>query len=605
MTQKKSRYASFARIDGRHPFKKAVPEGYVDYPVRARQGARLFYFNFNLARDMGLLPRSHPDQLNNALCQAVTETFALQIINEYDVTHGMAVDGEEVRPYSYMATRYLQLQHPGNKGTTSGDGRSIWNGVYTGRNRLWDVSSCGTGATRLSPATAREQRFFRTGDPNVSYGCGRADLWDGYCAALMSDILFYQGLATERTLAILSYPDGSSINVRAAPNLLRPAHFFMYIKQGDHRCLQQMADYYIQRQIDNGDWPPMRTRHQRYRYLLDQVACDFARTAARFESDYIFCWLDWDGDNILMDGGIIDYGSLRQFGLYHHEYRYDDVDRLSTTITEQKNKARYIVQTFAQGVEFLITGRKRNIKQFRHHPALSLFDETFQHCREERMLFRLGLPPAAIEKLTRNRRAKQTLHAFMRCFAYFERAKSQRGPYNVSDGIMWDAIFCMRDILRELPTRFKQAPQLLDAETFIAIIRSNYARPDDVMLTAYRRRRSAEFQRLYWQIMATAARLAGQPLARLMATVNKRSAQINRYERITGDAMIHVARSLINAEQKLGRQQFHRLSQEFIRSQLLNPDHGWPGPVLTSGSAEQRRILDDLMQTVSQCREGI
>ena len=62
----------------------------------------------------------------------------------------------------------------------------------------------------------------------------------------------------------------------------------------------------------------------------------------RFENDYIFCWLDWDGDNILIkDGGVIDFGSVRQFGLYHHAYRFDDDERWSTNIKEQKKKVYY------------------------------------------------------------------------------------------------------------------------------------------------------------------------------------------------------------------------------------------------------------------------
>ena len=47
-------------------------------------------------------------------------------------------------------------------------------------------------------------------------------------------------------------------------------------------------------------------------------------------------WLDWDGDNILTDGSIIDYGSVRQFGLYHHSYRFADIDRMSTSSASEK-----------------------------------------------------------------------------------------------------------------------------------------------------------------------------------------------------------------------------------------------------------------------------
>jgi hypothetical protein len=164
-------YDRFRRLDGSHPLKQAVPEGYVDYPVRSRSDGKVFYFNFGLARDMGLIPRGHPDELTRGLSQAILRSFSLQILNEYDRIHHpelMTV----ARPTMYMATRYLQLQHPSRKGITSGDGRSIWNGCLSGGNGTWDVSSCGTGVTRLSPATGRENRFFRTGEKNASYGSG-------------------------------------------------------------------------------------------------------------------------------------------------------------------------------------------------------------------------------------------------------------------------------------------------------------------------------------------------------------------------------------------------------------------------------------------------
>ena len=91
----------------------------------------------------------------------------------------------------------------------------------------------------------------------------------------------------------------------------------------------------------------------------------------------MFCWLDWDGDNVLADGSIIDYGSVRQFGLYHREYRFEDVDRMSTTIPEQRRKARGIVQKYAQIRDFLVTGVRSPLQSFARDPVLDLFDAEF------------------------------------------------------------------------------------------------------------------------------------------------------------------------------------------------------------------------------------
>jgi uncharacterized protein YdiU (UPF0061 family) len=302
-------YAAFARLDGSHPFKLAVPGAHVDYQVRTRHGGEVAYLNFALAREMGLVGAKHEDVLTPALRATLLRTFALQIINEYDVIHGRRFPPEDVRPTRYMATRYLQLQHPDRRGTTSGDGRSIWNGTVTHRGVTWDVSSCGTGATCLSPATAQLKRFIRTGDPEVSYGCGHADLDAGLTAAIFSEILHRSGVPTERTLAILSFPGGRAIIVRAGRNLLRPSHFFTHLRQGNYQSLMATLTYFAERQAQNGDAAlASLAPRELVRAVTTRLAETFARSAARFESEYLFDWMYWDGDNIHADGCIIDYG---------------------------------------------------------------------------------------------------------------------------------------------------------------------------------------------------------------------------------------------------------------------------------------------------------
>ncbi|MGE0371298.1 MAG: hypothetical protein AB7Q01_05330 [Gammaproteobacteria bacterium] len=597
-------YGGFGKLDGTHPFRNAVPGAHVDYPVRSRDGGRVFYFNYGLAREMGLIPRAHPDELTPGLARAVLETFSLQIINEYDIRHHPELlDG--ARPSPYMATRYLQLQHPSRKGLTSGDGRSIWNGYVTGPGGIWDVSSCGTGVTRLSPATGREKKFFRTGDKNASYGSGLADLWDGVSAAMMSEVLHGNGIRTERTLAVIDYGDGSAVNVRAYPNLLRPAHFFHHLKQGNHRSLKQAVDYYIARQSANGDWSGPVAGPAAYRHLAQRVAADFGRMAARFESEYIFCWIDWDGDNILMDGGIIDYGSLRQFGLFHHEYRYDDVERMSTTITEQRAKARYVVQTFAQIADFLVSGSKRNIRDFRADAAVKLFDSTFAEHRQELLLYRMGYLPELHALLLRDARFHADLCEFDRIFSHFERTKSKRGPYDIADGVTWDAVFCMRDILRELPARYRAVGNPVEARDFIRIMRSRYASRQDVLLYPARRRRINRFQTLYLRLLERAATVSGRPSRRLLAELARRSALINRYERITGDAALIASKRLIKSRNTMNKNDIYKIISGFAAGQVLRPEHRAESPDPVSWDRCSRMLYQSMIRIVAEYREGL
>ncbi|MCC6207297.1 MAG: YdiU family protein [Gammaproteobacteria bacterium] len=597
-------YGNFNKLDGDHPFKEAVPGAFVDYPVRFREGGRVFYFNFSLAREMGLISRAHPDDLTPELTRIVLNTFSLQIINEYDSAHHPELLAQ-ARPRSYMATRYLQLQHPSRKGFTSGDGRSIWNGWMAARGKTWDISSCGTGVTRLSPATGREKKFFRTGDVGASYGSGLADLWDGVAAAMMSEVLHGNGVRTERTLAIIDYGDGSAVNVRAYTNLLRPAHFLHHLKQGNLRLLRQVVDYYIARQVANGEWPAPVSGARAYRYLAQRIAADFGRMAARFESEYIFCWIDWDGDNILMDGGIIDYGSLRQFGLFHHEYRYDDVERMSTSIREQRAKARYVVQTFAQIADYLITGRKKNIKDFRADTAVKSFDAAFASHREELLLYKLGYAPEMHRRLLGDAVFHKDLHEFKRIFSHFERAKSKRGPYDIADGVTWDAVFCMRDVLRELPTRYQAGEHLLDVHEFIRIMRSRYASREDVLVYPARRRRINRFQVLYRRLLERAAMLTGRATGRLLAELVRRSALINRYERITGDAALIASKRLIKSRNTMNKNDIYKLVSGFASDQILSPERRREVPDTLAWDRCARILYQSMIRVVAEYREGL
>ena len=603
------RYSGFAKIDGTHPYRIAMPSGFVDYAARTRPGGKVFYFNFALAKEMGLIPQNHPEVLDKELSKAILDTFSLEIINEYDVIHNRQFPANTIKPNRYMATRYLQCQHPDKRGYTSGDGRSIWNGYFKGKCGGWDISSCGTGATSLSPATAIEGKFFKTGDKNVAYGCGRTDLAGGISAALMSDIFHRNNIPTERTLAVISYKDGTAVNVRSYRNLLRPAHLFRYIKQENYAELKSGVDYFINRQVEDGLWEKPPESDGKYHYFLKKIAHDFASAAALFESEYIFCWMEWDGDNILMDGGIVDYGSVRQFGLFHRAYRYDDVDRMSTTIVEQKRKAKYTVQVFAQIVDFLITKRKKAISHYANHAVLSYFDDVFEEKKSKCLIHKMGFNPDMQEVLLKDGPFNKDFKELRKLCDYFERAQSIKGIYEVSDGITSDAIFCLRDILRELPAHYLAEGGTIPEKDFIDILRSEYSSDKDVTLTPTRKAKIKRFQELYLTLVNRAANHFHQPVNKLLAEMSDRSKLINRYDRVTGDAILHVADKVMKLAAKLNLNPvlIHDICKEFIEKQILSPEH------FTKTMHQNHRfkgekvnkIFDEMLENVRDMRSGI
>jgi len=602
-THTKGPYWRFRTLDGSHPWKSAVPAGYVDYPVRRRRGGQVAYFNFALAREMGLIPKDHPDRFHPELQRAILETFSLVIINEWDVEHDTKVPQRDRLPGTYMATRYLQLQHADRRGRTSGDGRSVWNGCLRYRGVTWDVSSCGTGVTRLCPATAAEKRFFKTGNRYASYGCGTAALAEGLGTAIMSEVLHRNAIATERVLAVIAFPNGFAINVRASRCLLRPSHFFVHSKQGDLNSLRAAIDLYIERRVGNGEWPALKGA-ARYRHLAEETARTFARISATFESEYVFCWLDWDGDNILADGGIIDYGSVRQFGLYHREYRFEDVDRMSTTIPEQRKKARHIAQNFAQIRDSLIAGRRVRLAAFRRDPVLRLFDQEFERTKQRLFVHKLGFEPSLQGRLLAC--AEPAIARLRRAYAWFERARSSRGPHRVPDGLSWNAIYCARDLLRELPTRLLATGRRLGASEILDIAASSYASRRDRRVTPQRARMAREFERAYCALVTTAAELSGQSEDEVLRSLARRSAVINRYERITGDSIDFITARLIRKRKQLSLEQLHRVIDCFVRRQDLRPPEkeGGPGPC-DHDAAKIRETVDGLLEVVSLYREGL
>ncbi len=594
-------YSKFNRINGKHPFQKETKDSYVAYRARTRHGGKVTAFNYDLAREIGLIPKGHPNKMTKELEKAFIDTFAIVIINEYDQINGIKFPKEDIKPNFYMATRYLQLQHPNKQGKTSGDGRSIWNGQLKTKNGMWDISSCGTGATCLSPATHIQKKYFQTGDPSISYGCGYAELDEGLATLFFSEILHQNQFKTERVLGILTFPDGFAITVRVHDNLLRPSHMFNHLKQGNHEALEMVVRYYIERQIANGKWTDApQSWSKKLDYFLKKQTEVFAHTAAKFEDEYIFCWLDWDGDNVLMDGGIIDYGSVRQFGLFHSEYRFDDTDRFSTSITEQKNKAKYTVQNFAQIVDFLKTKEKKPLKDFAKGQWSKDFEEVFKNEKRRNLLHKCGFEGEVIDEIIAQ--GREEIDHFMAAFSYFERAKSSLGPRPVNDGINWDAIFCMRDILRELPQLYLSRGEWIDPHEFIEILKSTYAKDEDLLINSYRKKKIDDFQKGYWSLVKKAATIEKQTLNKVLLNLTMRSSVINKYDRVTGDSITTIITMLMEKMKGMTPDKLHKLLTHFRDYQNLDPD---TDKEEHRGSWQKSALMRGFLQVVREYREGL
>jgi uncharacterized protein YdiU (UPF0061 family) len=600
-------YEKFKEIDGTHPWRSVSPDGYVDYQARYRPHGRVLYFNFPLAREMGLIAPDHASRINKDLEQVILDTFSLQIINEYDLQSGKKYPPETIKPHPYMATRYLQVQHRSRQGKTSGDGRSIWNGYLKSDNLVFDISSRGTGATILSPGAQETDRLIATGDYSRGYSSGLADLDEMLGSAVMSEIFYRQGIPTERCLAVIGFPDATAIGVRTAPNLIRPAHMFRYLKQGRHEELKASVDYFIDREIENGFWK-IPEGDERYTTALDYFARSYAKFAALLEEEYIFNWLSWDGDNMLASGAVLDYGSIRQFAAKHDKYRYKDVDRYSASLAEQRGWARTLVQVFAQVMAFIQSGVKENLNNFKNAGCVRVFDEAFANEREQRMLWRIGFTPEQIKYLMNN--ARKEIGDFDRSLSYFEDRKVSKGIEKLPDGFTHNPVFLIRNLLRVLPSyyvaqtisRFDETSGYMPDDIFCRIMAASYVGKKELTPTPATAAHVRNFQECYLRLVAA----LGGPFDLVLKTLQERSAVINHRHRITGDAVTWIIEEVIAMKGKIKIDGLQEAIDAFIDSQVLIPGKWQPvPPEKLKANTLKSQLLQKIQQNLETYKESI
>ncbi|MBA2502866.1 MAG: YdiU family protein [Pyrinomonadaceae bacterium] len=602
-------YERFEEINGLHPWREVSRDAYVDYRVRYRPHGRVLYFNFPLAREMELVPADHPAKMNEELERIILETFSLQIINEYDLNQRRKLSVHNIKLYPFMATRYLQLQHKSKRGETSGDGRSIWNGCVKTPKMIFDVSSRGTGATILSPGAQVAEDFIPTGDYTHGYASGLANPHEMLGSAVMSEILYRQGIPTERTLAVIDFRDETAIGVRTAPNLIRPAHIFRYLKQGRHAELKASFDYFIGRQVENNVWKLPRNESERYRKALDYIARSYGRFAAVLEEEYIFNWLAWDGDNMLATGAILDYGSIRQFAAKHNKYRFEDVDRFSSSLTEQRYWARQIVQAFAQSVGFIISGKKENLRKFKDAECLKAYDEAFDVERDYRMLWRIGFTPEGIKRLMGQ--AQPEIKNFRKALSYFEDLKISKGIEKLPDGVTHKPVFLIRNLLRELPAYYRaqcaagerdEENCYMPPQTFCESMVASYVKRKDLQLTPARIAQAKSFQDSYRRLI----RALGKPFAETIKILEERSAVINHEHRATGDGLIWITNEVLSVKEKIEFDELQDALDASIDSQVLIPGRWQPVPLeqLQSNNLKSR-LLKKIQENLEEYKESI
>jgi hypothetical protein len=162
----------------------------------------------------------------------------------------------------------------------------------------------------------------------------------------------------------------------------------------------------------------------------------------------------------------------------------------------------------------------------------------------------------------------------------------------VPDGITWNAVYSTRDLLRELPRIYARDARPISPDVLLSLAASSYASRDDRRPTPTRLSHARELQDAYLALVRRAARLSGRPLRRVLADVAARSAAINGYARVTGDAITHAARRLARGRKRLGPTATWEIVKRFA---------GGDAP----RSKSAKRVFDDLLRLVVESRDGI
>ncbi|MCA9469668.1 MAG: hypothetical protein KC643_30080, partial [Nitrospira sp.] len=191
---------------------------------------------------------------------------------------------------------------------------------------------------------------------------------------------------------------------------------------------------------------------------------------------------------------------------------------------------------------------------------------------------------------------------------YFEKAKSQRGPRKVLDGRTWDAIYCMRDVLRELPIHLVEQDVFMTPDAFMATMASSYAKKRDRTLHVAKVRKIREFQTRYWALVRQTAKACKTTERIILLELGIRASMINQYDRITGNSILEVTEKVLKERKRLSFDDMHQVIQDFIHSQKLQPDPDRTVHRKNVNAVEARqskRVMTKLMGLVRDNRESL
>ena len=156
----------------------------------------------------------------------------------------------------------------------------------------------------------------------------------------------------------------------------------------------------------------------------------------------------------------------------------------------------------------------------------------------------------------------------------------------------------MRDILRELPQIMVLREEKLNPNEFLEIIASNYASSKDLANNEQRNKKIQDFQNQYRKLLQSLSPKFGN-FEQVLMSVNTRSSVINKYDRITGDAIVGIVGNIMSNQKVKNPNQIYKLLNEFLSFQSFDPDKLSEQPIKAS------KDVQSILEIVRDLREGL
>lgn len=198
------------------------------------------------------------------------------------------------------------------------------------------------------------------------------------------------------------------------------------------------------------------------------------------------------------------------------------------------------------------------------------------------------------------KREKELIENFRKAFTYFERTKSHQGVIEIPDGITCDAVFSMRDLLREYPQVLMVVDEHLPDEEFMDLMKTSLSTEADMEVNSYRKQKIRDFQTLYFEIVEKVSGLFQDSISDTLQSMVARTNIINKSARITGDAVTSIVDKIMTRKKNYSPDELYELFSELSKIQNLDPDK-----TVNFLNKKPTSTLLQMLDIIEELREGI